>query len=168
MGVSPAEAPRSFCISVQNSSASLRLSGRFVFFQSIHAAGDTALENGFPEVQKVSELQAGQPQIGLNLQGAESAKTRGGLNFRISELHIPLCDTRRSLRLCVELLATDAASEINNIRVRLARFILRLAQTGNVDLVDGYGVIHANPAVADHATEAQSLSPAGGNAPGQP
>ena len=26
--------------------------------QPIHAAGDAALENGFPEVQKVSELQA--------------------------------------------------------------------------------------------------------------
>ncbi len=40
---------------------------RGLFLQSIHAAGDAALKNGFPEVQKVSELQASQAQAGLHL-----------------------------------------------------------------------------------------------------
>ena len=51
MGYTPAETPRR----------------RGLFFNSIYAAGDTALENGLPEIQKVSELQAGQAQIGLYL-----------------------------------------------------------------------------------------------------
>ncbi len=38
-----------------------------IFFQPIYTAGDAALENRFPEVQEISKLQAGQPQIGLHL-----------------------------------------------------------------------------------------------------
>ena len=36
---------------------------RETLFQPIHAAGDTTLENGLPEVQEGSELQTLQPQI---------------------------------------------------------------------------------------------------------
>ena len=38
-----------------------------LLFQSIHATSDAAFENGLPEIQEVSKLPAGQPQICLHL-----------------------------------------------------------------------------------------------------
>ncbi len=53
-----------------------------VLRQSIHAAGDSVFDNGFPEVQEVSQLQTGEPEIGLNLFLVRRQDPLDGLQFQ--------------------------------------------------------------------------------------